>query len=578
MNSNKPTVSLHIIVKDEYEQVCQLVGEAVDYFTHVYLTVSDKPTANKLAKIAKAVPNSVTVKYRAWTDRFDEARNANWELSDCDFKFWIDSDDKFDFSVIPQLVDIAVENNIDAIFLPYNYAQDAVGNCVARHWRERLIRNGKGFTWKGWIHETCITDEPFVSHKVDVEVLHQTSPEHAAESITRNHKILETAYRESDDPRYALYYGSSLFALKEYEECIEVLHEFLGRSGSQEDIYRALTLISETAFLMEEHETAIEYAHKAASLKPEYPMAYWLIAQYEADRNNWKEALEWIKVSETKPDPKTLSVWDPSARERAALIGAQCEFMLGHHNNAVAWLKKIPNNQDAKDLLDDFQAEANLETFIAILPKVRGYFKHDYALWDSLDDSVKYDQRLRALRESATEPVKWGDKSVVIFCGQGYEEWGPHTLDKGMGGSEEAVVYLSRELAQLGYDVVVYGETEYFDVLEPGNDWRQDEMVETFHTGERVWPTVTYRPWKEVDLRDTFNVFISWRNPQMLENVKARVKLADIHDVMPKESMVNYQDVTYLVKSQYHRDLYPELPDDKFVIIGNGIKKEQFEK
>jgi hypothetical protein len=40
--------------------------------------------------------------------------------------------------------------------------------------------------------------------------------------------------------------------------------------------------------------------------------------------------------------------------------------------------------------------------------------------------------------------------------------------------------------------------------------------------------------------------------------------------------MKNYPDVTYLVKTAYHRSLAPSLPDDKFRIIGNGIAKEQF--
>jgi hypothetical protein len=82
-------------------------------------------------------------------------------------------------------------------------------------------------------------------------------------------------------------------------------------------------------------------------------------------------------------------------------------------------------------------------------------------LYEALCDDLRYDTRLLPLRNKATTPKEWSDKSIVIFCGQGYEEWGPHTLDKGMGGSEEAVVYLSRELSKLGYEVTVYGEVDH---------------------------------------------------------------------------------------------------------------------
>jgi glycosyltransferase involved in cell wall biosynthesis len=115
-----PTVSLQMIVKDEFEAVASIVEEAIDYVDAVNLTVSDKTTANKLKKIAAGYNNPnvprVTVVWRSWTDRFDEARNANLAMCKTDFFFWLDADDTFDFAAIPQLVEIAAKNNIDAIF------------------------------------------------------------------------------------------------------------------------------------------------------------------------------------------------------------------------------------------------------------------------------------------------------------------------------------------------------------------------------------------------------------------------------------------------------------------------------
>jgi hypothetical protein len=139
-------------------------------------------------------------------------------------------------------------------------------------------------------------------------------------------------------------------------------------------------------------------------------------------------------------------------------------------------------------------------------------------------------------------------------------------MDKGMGGSEEAVVYLSQELANLGWEVTVYGAVEapVYDVIT--ND--TDPVTEKAR--------VTFLPWREINKSDNFNVFVAWRAPEFAEHINAKVKVADIHDILNKSSMRPYPDVTYFVKSQFHRDLYPELPDDKFRIIGNGIKKEQF--
>jgi tetratricopeptide (TPR) repeat protein len=552
------TVALQMIVKDEFDAVANIIKEAGDVFDQINLTISDKTTANKFKKVAQIYPEGyINVVWREWNDRFDEARNANLQLCDKDFFFWMDADDTFDFDAIHELVDIAEKNDIDAIFLPYNYAQDEDGNCITRHYRERLIRNDVGYESRGWVHETFISDDNVRTHQMDApEVVHHTSPDHNANSVTRNHEILQKAYAATEDPRYLHYLGMSFYSHGEYAESAELLSKYLEVGGSIEDTYRALSVISECAYHLGQHDLALEYATKTITLKPEYPMGYWLMAQYEADQDNWKEALEWVKTSLAKPDPDTLSVYDPSARERAVLIGAQAEFMLGNFNNALAYLRKIPKNRVAQSLAEDFTNEADAETFVKLLPKMVKFFHNKESLYEALCDDMRYDSRLKSLRTAATKPSKWNDNSVVIFCGQGYEEWHPGTLNKGMGGSEEAVVSLAPELAKLGYEVTVYGEIPSRENIDG----------------------VMWKPWKEIDTRDEFNIFVSWRAPQYLERVNAQKKICDLHDIVPESIVKDYPGVTYFVKSQFHRDLYPHLPDDKFVIIGNGIKKEQFSK
>jgi len=553
----RSTVALSMIVKDEFENVEVLLSQAQDYFDQICVVVSDKPTCNKLKKNFP----EFDIKWREWNNRFDEARNASLDMVKTDFFFWLDADDSFDFRAIPQLVDIADENDIDAIFMPYNYAQDAQGNCVTRHWRERLIRLGKGYSWRGWVHETCITDQKKVEHKVDFEIKHNNVAASQKEraSYARNHAILEEAYAATKDPRYAHYLGMSYFTAEQYERAAELLSEHVEQSGNIEDTYRGLGLLSECAYHLGNFDMALEYATKCATLKPEYPMAYWLLAQYEADQDNFNEALEWVKVSETKPDPETLSVYDPTARSRAVLIAARSLFMLGRYNEALAQIRRIENMPEVQDVLEDFYEQADAETFVNLLPRIRKFFHNDESLYEALCDAMRYDERLRPLRYKVKKPVKWGDKSIVIFCGQGYEEWGPHTLDKGMGGSEEAVIYLSRELSKLGYEVTVYGEV-------PHRVWDTTEEPKDYN--------VHYLPWKEIDMRDEFNIFVSWRAPQYIEKVNAKVKLVDVHDVLPKEIVKNFPDVTYMVKSQYHSDLLPEEVDRK--VVGNGIVKNQF--
>jgi tetratricopeptide (TPR) repeat protein len=565
----KSTVALTMIVKDELEAISKMIDLAYPFFDQLVFAVSDETTSRDLEYFVKEkMYKNVEVYYRPWNNRFDEARNYVLDKVKTDYWFWLDADDEFDFRAIPKIVELAEANGFDEILLPYNYAQDERGNCIAFHWRERLMRTAHPFEWKGWIHETPVTNLPFKGHKVRAEVIHKNGEEHVQESLDRNHKILLEATAASDDPRYQLYLGTSHHARGEWGEAVEVLDKFIKVSGSTEDIYRALNCMSECAFHMKRPSAAMQYAMQAAAQIPEYPQAYWLMAQWESEQGNWAESIEWVEVSEIKQLPTGMTVFDPTSRDRARLIAAQDEFMMENYNEALKWLRRTdPKNPVRLEIEADFINEADAETFVTLLPKFRRYFANDEALYNSLCYDLKYDTRLRGLREQVEEPKVWADNSIVILVGQGYEEWGPHTLDQGMGGSEEAVVYLSRELAQLGWEVTVYGavDTPVYDVITENTEPVTEKC------------RVTYLPWKELNRQDTFNIFVAWRAPDFTEHVKAKVKVADIHDVLNKTSIKDYADVTYFVKSNWHRNLYPELPDEKFRVIGNGISKEQFE-
>lgn len=570
----KPTISLQMIVKDEVEQLNTILLEAVPYFDEINLTVSDKKACEALKKQWDKQPE-VHIVHRPWNNRFDEARNENVAMSNCKYYFWIDSDDQFEFKYIPKLVQIAEAGQYDQILLPYDYARDPQGNTVAYHWRERLMRTSHPFTWKGWVHETPITNLPYKAHRVNIPVVHINGEEHTQESLQRNHAILLEATAVSDDPRYQLYLGTSFYSLGKYGEAVEVLDKFIKVSGNSEDIYRALCCMSECAVKMGSHNAGMQYAMQAAAQIPEYPQAYLLMAEWELDQGNNEEALEWAKVSLSKPEPKGLGVFDPSARDQTYLVGTYANLKLRNWNQALKWLRNLKPDHPARlDMEEEILAEADAETFITLLPKFRKYFNSEKDLYTSLVYDLRYDVRLRGLRDIVEEPKTWDDNSIVILVGEGYEEWGPHTLDKGMGGSEEAVVYLTRELAKLGWNVTVYGAVERPITynLNTKGEW-------TVLHGDLVMKGgsyVKYLPWREINKSDNFNVFVAWRAPEFTEHIKAKVKVADIHDILNKSSMKDYADVTYFVKSNFHRELYPDLADNKFRVIGNGIQKDQF--
>eukprot|EP00948_MAST-09A_sp_MAST-9A-sp1_P004176 g4176.t1 len=119
-----------------------------------------------------------------------------------------------------------------------------------------------------------------------------------------------------------------------------------------------------------------------------------------------------------------------------------------------------------------------------------------------LEAYVLYENRIK---RSSTKrvPNKYDSPRLVIYCNEygqtWWPQWGPSSLDGGLGGSEEAVVYLSREMANLGYWVEIFANPVDSDLgLQYDNPLTK---------GSVVW----YRYTSFDSDTDDPDVFIAWR-------------------------------------------------------------------
>jgi len=150
---------------------------------------------------------------------------------------------------------------------------------------------------------------------------------------------------------------------------------------------------------------------------------------------------------------------------------------------------------------------------------------------------------------------------VVIYCGEGLEPWNPDQIDeRGLGGSETAVVRLADQLVAQGLRVMVYGPTE------------------------GTWNGVFYRHYSKFAPGNPVFAFISWRNPAMFDlPIQAQLKYLWMHDT---DSGVNLTEeraakmTGVMALSQWHvqhlEEMYPFLVGKCF-IVGNGIEPSRFE-
>jgi len=159
------------------------------------------------------------------------------------------------------------------------------------------------------------------------------------------------------------------------------------------------------------------------------------------------------------------------------------------------------------------------------------------------------------------KPIKkstttWHQNSVVYYCGNSRVCFSPE--DTNLGGSEQAVVNLSRELTKADQQVTVYGN------VKPG-----------FYDGVR------YLRYEEFNVKDKFNKIILWRRYglEALGPLEfANGVFVDLHDptdpsALPVDLIQNKVKKIF-IKSKYHRTFYPHIKDSQFTIIPNGTQTE----
>jgi glycosyltransferase involved in cell wall biosynthesis len=147
---------------------------------------------------------------------------------------------------------------------------------------------------------------------------------------------------------------------------------------------------------------------------------------------------------------------------------------------------------------------------------------------------------------------------VAVVCGECWEEWNPRTAEeKGIGGSEMAVIEVSKRLARLGHEVTVYGPCGPEDVYD----------------GVRYVPEM--RPSPDVD------AIIAWRRADLLELGSAKRRVLWLHDACvplgTPERLTRASAI--VVQSDRHKDIVRNETGEAFertMVIHPGLTPERF--
>lgn len=152
---------------------------------------------------------------------------------------------------------------------------------------------------------------------------------------------------------------------------------------------------------------------------------------------------------------------------------------------------------------------------------------------------------------------EWKEKTIAIMASSTPEPWSPKSVERGVGGSELAIIELAKRWKGYGYTPIVY--------CNCGSD-------AGFYDG------IIYQNWEKFQSMDKFNILIIWRNEKLLQRFKYSAKklIFDMHDFNPVDTSKYIREVDYFcVKSKFHAtSCLPDVPKEKIAIIPNGGQVE----
>jgi glycosyltransferase involved in cell wall biosynthesis len=589
-------LSLTIISKDGEERLKNLLPKVKQHVDEIIVVIPPEDSAKKYLEsegvnvivqdFTQAVEPEIIEKMAEWGIEVDEdyrlfnfaaARNVSLEAATGDYVLWLDDDDEP--QGIENLREFIIKNpNSDVFYANYDYYRDDEGNSVSDHIRERVVRRGE-FTWKGGklglIHETLLpTSDLFdpLSAEIDKKVFQvKHHSDHVDASSMRNHVALLYEYIKTngEDPRTTLYLGVEFFNRGMFEDCIKIMLEYVKVGGSIEDRFSAWLKVGEAYELIQRPESARNAFLTAMTEMPNRPDAYLQIGESYFNEKQWVKAIDFIQTGLSKKMPKTMQILDVTRYTFRPAVNLCLAYLeLDKPDDAFQWFVKAakmnPNHPWIRENAHIFKESKDIDEYVKAFVKLgqlsqKMYPKTLPKLATAIPDDLMSQDLLLDFKARYTTPKIWSNKSVVFFCSSAFEDWGPESLVNGCGGSEEAVIQLSKELVKLGWEVTVFNNC-IKEQVKNGVNWVRFER---------------FNP------RDIFNVLISWRHNSFLDPKIASKKFIDMHDVptelrlYPEKDM---KDVKIMVKSQYHRTTFPTIKnDDIFVQIPNGIDTAQFE-
>lgn len=594
------TLGACLIVKDEADNIKRCINTIAPQVDVIYLTDtgSTDDTIKIAIKAAKNLNTRIEVSHFEWTDDYAQARNFNFAQAETDWIVWLDADDTLEDGIGKKLKDNflkkIVQNysirGITGVAFKYRYWVDENGVDKMTHGKLRLVRNGM-YTWGGAvgidgepadgvpvqaIHENLMAiegKEKLEAYNSEVVWRHHTDEEHFKKSAERNLRILRAVYEqegEKHDPRTLFLLARELFNSRMLDESLEMFDQYLEGPGLPYERVFACSIFCQVYAEKGEYEKQRQYAFLALQSSPEDPTASLLIASYYMLKGNYTEAQTWISRATKSPykaDDMGFQSPQDIAYRAATMLAMALERQKDYESAKQVLLDYYPvaspevqemiieekarleARQSGKRFLDAFTVIANTNLGFDNLEAIQPLLKTVPPVLQVSDPVIN-------LKHAVGLGETYKPGNITIVTGSKFIEWDDNSLESGIGGSETAVIEMSRRWKDMGYTVDIYGPVD---------------ETRAFYDG-----AIKYHSFEDIPWENEFDIFISWRSIKTYElwPVRAAVKCVWLHDVPDPadfpSTLVSEVD-KIIVLSEYHRSLLPDVPDEKIYISRNGI-------
>lgn len=552
---NRPTIALCAIMRDEIKHIDRFLRSVKGCFDEVHLTDTGSIDGtvefalNPHARDLAGCP--VHVKHFKWIDDFAAARNFSMQGVTTDYVMWMDLDDGLSsIEEFKRWRDHVMELS-DFWLAPYHYALDHEQKPVTTFLRERVVKTAKKFSWKYFIHEGMIAEEPVQANVVNNWAInHYRTAEDYEKDFQRNVSLLEKRAKAEELPvRLKFYYGKELFDKGRVQEAYTWLDQVVD-NPTLEHHDRLLTF----EYLC---RACLHRFHQEQEHKPRHEQDNTLLAKAVA------LALQGVTL-------------EPNRAEFYCLAGDGL-IRLGRENDAMPLYAAASrcSKQNASGFL--FVSHAAYE-HVPLDQQARIKFKQgdlngSISLAEESFKRFGNDESGKLLTEmlNTKEKLRQFDSSnaietdeIVFSCipgSQVYRFDEEVYKTKGIGGSETALVEVAAWMKRLNPHrrVIVFNERDKGHVSESGVEYVPNSLMHEYFQ--------KFRP----------EAHFAWRHNVKLTEAPTYLWCHDLF-TPGGEHHNNYQK--HICLTEFHKEFVQtqqRIPSEKIHISRNGVNAERFE-